>query len=339
MARKKTPKSRKTVKKTPKAQPQRQTRWGVVFGTLVVIAVVIPLAILWDSITAWVGDTASSIWDALGWGILFVILFIVTPLVLLRTQRLYLFVRRWNQWLGGIAIIVAAWGILGLAEAGGSVGTGIIGKSGLGGHLRIAGLVVAGIILIFPEVGYHIIVKPIQWWRNRPKRPVITQTRQKKETPTITPTPTVKPAPPTTRPTTPTLTPPEPQRGLRQVAADVWKRYGEPASVTVDGWRLPPIDILDKATDIEFSEADNMRRAELIEEALLSQAPGGLQDGILLSPFRYSFGPLCYLRCEAQQRYPWPKSFPFGRFRAISPCLHSLPFPEQISGEGSSFSV
>jgi S-DNA-T family DNA segregation ATPase FtsK/SpoIIIE len=270
MARKKTPKSRKTVKNTPKAKPQRQTRWGVVFGTLVVIAVVIPLAILWDSITAWIGDTASSIWDALGWGILFVVLFIATPLVLLRIQRLYLFARRWNQWLGGIAIIVAAWGILGLIDAGGNVGTGIIGKSGLGGHLRIAGLFVAGIILIFPEVGYHIIVKPVQWWRNRPKRPAVAQTRQKQVTPTITPTPTVKPTPSATRPTTPTLTPPQPQRGLRQVAQEVWKKYGEPTSVTVDGWRLPPLDILDKASDIEFSEADNIRRAELIEEALAS---------------------------------------------------------------------
>ena len=268
MARKKTPKSKRVVKDSPKAKPQRRPRLGVVFGTLATLAVVVPLAILWDTITTWVGDAASNIWDTLGWGILFIILVIVTPLILLKTQRLYLFARRWNQWLGGIAIIVSCWGILGLFDAGGSAGTTIIGKSGLGGHLRIAGLFVAGIILIFPEIGYNIIIKPVQWWRNRPKRPAVTRIRPEQKSPTITPTPAIKPTSPTTKLTTPTLSPPQPQRGLRQVAQDVWKRYGEPTSVTVDGWRLPPIDILDKATDIEFSEADNMRRAELIEEAL-----------------------------------------------------------------------
>ena len=273
MARKKTPKSKKVVRDTPKAKPPRQShRWVVVFGTLVILAVVIPLAILWDTITAWVGDAAGNVWDALGWGILFIVLVIVTSVVLFRVRRFSLYFRRWNQWLGGIAVIIAGWGILGLFEAGGNVGTGIIGKSDLGGHLRIAGLFVAGIIIIFPEVGYYIghyiIVKPMQWWRNRPKRPAVTRTRQKQVTPTITPAPAIKPASPITKPTTPTLTPPQPQRGLRQVAQDVWKKYGEPVTVTIDGWRLPPVDILDKASDIEFSEADNIRRAELIEEAL-----------------------------------------------------------------------
>ena len=40
--------------------------------------------------------------------------------------------------------------------------------------------------------------------------------------------------------------------------------------MTIDGWRLPPIDILDVSPEIEFSEADNVQRAKLIEEALAS---------------------------------------------------------------------
>jgi S-DNA-T family DNA segregation ATPase FtsK/SpoIIIE len=63
----------------------------------------------------------------------------------------------------------------------------------------------------------------------------------------------------------------EAQPDLRQVAQEVWKKYGEsPALVTIDGWRLPPIDILDKTPEVEFSEADNLQRARLIEEALAS---------------------------------------------------------------------
>ena len=59
------------------------------------------------------------------------------------------------------------------------------------------------------------------------------------------------------------------QQDLRQVAQEVWKKYGQsPELVVVDGWRLPPIDILDRSPEVEFGEADNMQRAKLIEEAL-----------------------------------------------------------------------
>ncbi|MFC2038519.1 DNA translocase FtsK 4TM domain-containing protein [Chloroflexota bacterium] len=69
------------------------------------------------------------------------------------------------------------------------------------------------------------------------------------------------------RPVTPieNETPPD----LKQVAQDVWRKYGEsPDLVVVDGWRLPPIDILDHAPEVKFSQADNAEKARLIEDAL-----------------------------------------------------------------------
>ena len=69
----------------------------------------------------------------------------------------------------------------------------------------------------------------------------------------------------------PALTPAPALQELKQVAQEVWKKYGEsPSLVTVDGWRLPPIDILDTTPEVEFGQADNMQRAKLIEEALAS---------------------------------------------------------------------
>ena len=63
----------------------------------------------------------------------------------------------------------------------------------------------------------------------------------------------------------------KPTHDVKQVADDVWKKYGQSSNlVVVDGWRLPPIDILDTSPEIEFSQADNMQRAHLIEEALAS---------------------------------------------------------------------
>ncbi|GAI35156.1 unnamed protein product, partial [marine sediment metagenome] len=65
--------------------------------------------------------------------------------------------------------------------------------------------------------------------------------------------------------------PTQAQQELRQVAQEVWEKYGESSAlITVDGWRLPPIDILDKASEVEFGQADNVQRARLIEEALAS---------------------------------------------------------------------
>jgi S-DNA-T family DNA segregation ATPase FtsK/SpoIIIE len=67
------------------------------------------------------------------------------------------------------------------------------------------------------------------------------------------------------------LTPTQAQQELKQVAQEVWKKYGESSAlITIDGWRLPPIDILDRAPEVEFSQADNIQRAKLLEEALAS---------------------------------------------------------------------
>jgi S-DNA-T family DNA segregation ATPase FtsK/SpoIIIE len=40
--------------------------------------------------------------------------------------------------------------------------------------------------------------------------------------------------------------------------------------ITVDGWKLPPIEILERSTEVELSPADNAQRAKIIEDALAS---------------------------------------------------------------------
>lgn len=62
-----------------------------------------------------------------------------------------------------------------------------------------------------------------------------------------------------------------PRQEGKQIAGEVWDKYGQsPNLVVVDGWSLPPVDILDVTPDIEFSQADNVQRAKLIEDALAS---------------------------------------------------------------------
>ncbi|GAI47853.1 unnamed protein product, partial [marine sediment metagenome] len=49
----------------------------------------------------------------------------------------------------------------------------------------------------------------------------------------------------------------------------VWQPQREPI-LTPSGWQLPPIDILDKPTEVELNKDDINKRARLIEEALAS---------------------------------------------------------------------
>ena len=63
----------------------------------------------------------------------------------------------------------------------------------------------------------------------------------------------------------------EQARDVKDVAREVWRKYGESSDlVQVDGWKLPPVEILDMSPDIDFGQADNSKRARLIEEALES---------------------------------------------------------------------
>jgi S-DNA-T family DNA segregation ATPase FtsK/SpoIIIE len=73
------------------------------------------------------------------------------------------------------------------------------------------------------------------------------------------------------KPVTTTTTVVSQPQDLKQVAADVWKKYGQsPTGVLVDGWRLPTTDILDMTPEVSFSEADNQQRKKLIEDSLSS---------------------------------------------------------------------
>ena len=82
-----------------------------------------------------------------------------------------------------------------------------------------------------------------------------------------------------------------PSKELKQVAQEVWKKYGETNSqVTADGWKLPPIEILDNTPDVEFSQADNMKKAKLIEDALGSYGVEGKVVQINVGPTVTQFG-------------------------------------------------
>jgi DNA segregation ATPase FtsK/SpoIIIE, S-DNA-T family len=77
----------------------------------------------------------------------------------------------------------------------------------------------------------------------------------------------------------------------KQVAQEVWKKYGEsPSQVTSDGWRLPAVEILDHTPEVEFSQADNLKKAKLIEESLASYGVEAKVVQINVGPTVTQFG-------------------------------------------------
>ncbi|MEE8419581.1 MAG: DNA translocase FtsK, partial [Dehalococcoidales bacterium] len=188
-------------------------------------------------------------------------------------------------------------GTLAGVSLGGKFGQGIIGYTGWVGIFRLLGLLILGTVLTAPHTSRRTVVNSVSWLveqfrqpgrRPRP-RPELAQRHHEQVMPEPEPEPEAPikrkevapqiPFPSETKPAkrerkkvapqadAPSSTPQE----LKQVAQEVWKKYGEsPSLVTVNGWKLPPIDILDITPEVQFSQADNMERARLIEEALAS---------------------------------------------------------------------
>jgi S-DNA-T family DNA segregation ATPase FtsK/SpoIIIE len=235
---------------------------------LILIVIFVAL-LLWQRQN--VVNAAESLWRLFGWGLVFLFAALITLIVVVWRQKVPSAIYHWNQWLGGIAFIFAGWGILAFFGLGGSFGQDIIGNPDFLGALRLLGLVILGIILVAPRVCLRLTSRFFSWLGRKLKKRAA-PTPMTYIAPTTTPEPlTIPQEPATEEAEASALTPTPAQQELRQVAQEVWKKYGEsPSLVTVDGWRLPPIDILDNAPEVEFGQADNMQRAKLIEEALAS---------------------------------------------------------------------
>ncbi len=241
----------------------------------------------WEAISSWM----TGVWQALGWGLVLIVIAAVAIAGVIFRGQLSELARRWklyqwNRWLGAAAFFFAIWGILALLEMGGSFGLAITGDQWPIGVLRVAGLLVLGAVLVAPKASFGALKASTLWLAGRFRMPSLPPRPGKekigptayKQTPAGEPTKKMTPPQVLVPPEIPAMEPAaaesgtaQPKQDLRQVAQEVWKKYGEsPSLVTIDGWRLPPIDILDKSTEVEFGQADNAQRAKIIEDALAS---------------------------------------------------------------------
>jgi S-DNA-T family DNA segregation ATPase FtsK/SpoIIIE len=201
--------------------------------------------------------------------------------------------QRWNWVLGGISLALAVWGILAFfpgkgilqnATLGGAVGQSIIMHSpnAVGGFL-IVGLVLLGIILITPgkswsaaKDGWHLLTKAFGRASNLIFR------KQAPGTATALEAASAEAAVVDEAGATGT-------RRRERSAPPAWKSEHEPV-LTPGGWHLPPIDILEKPSEVKLDKDAIDQRARLIEEALASYGVEAKVVQVNIGPTVTQFG-------------------------------------------------
>ena len=146
------------VAEKPRRKPARRTqrskssskaglRW---FGRIVLICIVVALLFWqWSTVSSWLGGAADATVELFGWGLLLLVIALIFAIWGLRRWRLSSLFYRWYRWVGGVAFILAIWGILARFGEGGILGYGIIGfpTQDYIEILRIVGLGIVGGIL------------------------------------------------------------------------------------------------------------------------------------------------------------------------------------------------
>jgi hypothetical protein len=136
-------------------------RFLIFFGVcLLLIAVVATLVYWqWTNISSWISDTSIGITQLFGWGIILVVLVILTLAIVILSKPILL-LRFWNKWLGGLILFAAIWAVLGFIPGsgyltdyslGGQIGQGIITANLAVGILITFLLFFVGLLFITPK--------------------------------------------------------------------------------------------------------------------------------------------------------------------------------------------
>ncbi len=276
----------KPWRKTKESQPAWKRFFSfiaspVVRRLILIVVIVVLLYVLWGGMLTLFGYGLILI--AIAFGLL----------VWVAWRRQFSVVKqRWNWVLGGISLAFAVWGILAFfpgegilrqATLGGRFGQSIIGASNIVGGLRVAGLVLLGIIFVIPRQfwsaiknGWRLLAKVFQL---RP-RFIFRRRAPAKAIPLEATSPEAGAVGEAEAPST--------QR-LELSAPPVWQSEHEPI-LTPGGWHLPPIDILDKPAEMKLDREAIDQRARLIEEALASYGVEAKVVQVNIGPTVTQFG-------------------------------------------------
>jgi len=275
---------------------------AVAMRLVLVLAVVVAAVLFGPRLITLGSDIWLQLLTSFGLGLLFLLLALAVIIKLIWSGFGPLR-SHWNVFLGAVILCIGAWGLLALgrlagtvlwlATLGGQVGQALLGSADLWGIARAVALVLLGLVIIAPApliaIGRRLLAPgprriqaeaqsisghansgrhirsvlpeedPLADVRRRDAPAPAEVMKAPEAIPDIVPE---KRSPfrlgrkeaetPETPPAAPTITP-----------------VREPV-VTIGGWQIPPVDVLEKPKEVELNREEMDKRARLIEEALES---------------------------------------------------------------------
>lgn len=273
---------------------------------LLIVALVSAIAgsVYWFRTT--IADTAASILSLFGFGLIVIAIAIGITVHLIQHNHFVKLLKQWNCFFGGALLALVAWGalsffsfnrgIMSRVTLGGTFGQTIIGSPDLVGGIRLAGLVLLGIIFITPRRAWRIIKILANNARRQtgklakahtPRTPEFHSRIEPAEKQALP----YQPEPAVSQRTEVTAEIPVPtaKPSTEYGETMAWHSKHEPI-LTAGGWKLPPIDILEKPKEVELNRDEINKRARLIEEALASYGVEAKVGQINVGPTVTQFG-------------------------------------------------
>lgn len=312
--------SGRRIERPPKARPSVGAVLRIVLRLAAVVAVAVGAVLFGPRLIAGAAEVWERLLTSFGLGL---VLLIIALVVLARMiwSGFGPLRSRWNVFLGAVLIGLGIWGLLALARpvgtvfwtvtVGGRIGQAILGPSETWGLVRVGVLMVSGLIFIAPQP----LVRVARWVarpRPRTERQSVpfSYDRGSSATSTRSPSSVDGASKGERRAATPPTEPMKPPDALPDIMPEKKRPFGlgrkepetaaqatlpltEPARepvVTMGGWQIPPIDVLDKPKELELNREEIDKRAHLIEEALESYGVEGKVVQINTGPTVTQFG-------------------------------------------------
>ncbi len=114
-------------------------------------------------------DTAAKLVQLFGWGLVLIEIGFAAIAIWIALGRFRSFIFHGHRWLGGFVLGLAAWGVLGFYQLGGTFGLKIISYPGsaLVGALRVANLALIGIFLIAPRQSLGVAASIVRFVKEK----------------------------------------------------------------------------------------------------------------------------------------------------------------------------
>ena len=273
--------SQKNTKKGSNGSSRKSFFSAPVIVAIILVVLVLLVVIFWTAIARWLNqlgsDTVSALNNAwlaifrlMGAGVILAGIAVIGILVIIGWPRP--FIRNWNYWLGAAFFMAAVWGILGMLRPD----TGTLSQVTLGGYTGQAiatGSLVAGIFIVLGLIVLGVILVAPEWVWSRVKHTsrgtaevvgevvdVVKENNNKKK---LVPEHVTEEEEDEEKPE-----PPKPAEAPARTDTAVMDRMR--STITIGGWSLPNINILEKVAEFVISDAEIEKRKTTIEEALAS---------------------------------------------------------------------